>query len=95
MPEVKTQRLYTIPLQDAWKVPYKRRAQKAVALIQKFVVRHMKADPKNVRVGSALNDAVWARGIKHPRERSKSRSCLMKLTSRAKRASRSGSSLRA
>jgi len=66
MPEVKTQRLYTIPLQDAWKVPYKRRAQKAVALIQKFVVRHMKADPKNVRVGSALNDAVWARGIKHP-----------------------------
>ena len=66
MPEVKTQRLYTIPLQDAWKVPYKRRAQKAVILIQKFVERHMKADPKNVRVGPALNDAVWARGIKHP-----------------------------
>ncbi len=66
MPEVKTQRVYTIPLQDAWKVPYKRRAKKAIALIQKFVKRHMKADSKNVRVGTALNEAVWARGIKFP-----------------------------
>ncbi|VVB59185.1 50S ribosomal protein L31e [uncultured archaeon] len=66
MSETKTQRLYTIPLQAAWKVPYKRRAKKAVALIQKFVKRHMKAEPKNVRVGAALNDAVWARGIKFP-----------------------------
>lgn len=66
MPEVKTPRLYTIPLTDAWKVPYKRRAKKAVALIQKFAERHMKADPKNVRVGTALNEAIWARGIKFP-----------------------------
>ena len=66
MTTVKTQRLYTIPLTDAWKVPYKRRAKKAVALIQKFAVRHMKADPKNVRVGTQLNEALWARGIKYP-----------------------------
>ena len=66
MVEVKTQRLYTIPLTDAWKVPYKRRAKKAVALIQKFAERHMKADPKNVRVGTQLNEAIWARGIKFP-----------------------------
>lgn len=66
MAEVKTPRLYTIPLQAAWKVPYKRRAKKAVALIQKFATRHMKADEKSVRVGPALNDAVWARGIKFP-----------------------------
>jgi len=66
MAEVKTQRLYTIPLTDAWKVPYKRRAKKAVALIQKFAERHMKADPKNVRVGTQLNEAIWARGIKFP-----------------------------
>ena len=66
MTTVKTPRLYTIPLTDAWKVPYKRRAKKAVALIQKFAVRHMKADPKNVRVGTQLNEALWARGIKYP-----------------------------
>ncbi len=66
MVEVKTPRLYTIPLQAAWKVPYKQRAKKAVALIQKFVERHMKTDGKNVRVGAALNDAVWSRGIKFP-----------------------------
>ncbi len=66
MVETKTQRLYTIPLTDAWKVPYKRRAKKAVALIQKFAERHMKADPKNVRVGTQLNEAIWARGIKFP-----------------------------
>ncbi len=66
MTTVKTQRLYTIPLTDAWKVPYKRRAKKAVALIQKFAERHMKADAKNVRVGTQLNEAIWARGIKFP-----------------------------
>lgn len=66
MSETKTPRLYTIPLQAAWKVPYKQRAKKAVALIQKFVRRHMKTDEKNVRVGAALNDAVWSRGIKFP-----------------------------
>jgi large subunit ribosomal protein L31e len=66
MTTVKTPRLYTIPLTDAWKVPYKRRAKKAVALIQKFAERHMKADPKNVRVGTQLNEAIWARGIKFP-----------------------------
>ena len=66
MTTVKTPRLYTIPLTDAWKVPYKRRAKKAVALIQKFAERHMKADPKNVRVGTQLNEAIWSRGIKFP-----------------------------
>ncbi len=66
MTTVKTQRLYTIPLTDAWKVPYKRRAKKAVSIIQKFAERHMKADPKNVRVGTQLNEAIWARGIKFP-----------------------------
>lgn len=66
MVEVKTQRLYTIPLQAAWKVPYKQRAKKAVSIIQKFVQRHMKADEKNVKVGTVLNDAVWSRGIKYP-----------------------------
>lgn len=66
MTTVKTPRLYTIPLTDAWKSPYKRRAKKAVALIQKFAVRHMKADPKNVRVGTQLNEVIWSRGIKFP-----------------------------
>lgn len=64
--KIPTQRLYTIPLRDAWKVPYKRRAKKAVALIQKFVKRHMKTDEKSVRVGTQLNEAIWARGIKFP-----------------------------
>lgn len=61
-----TQRLYTIPLQAAWKVPYKQRAKKAVSIIQKFVERHMKTGLANVKVGAALNDAVWSRGIKYP-----------------------------
>jgi len=59
-----TQRVYTIPLREAWKGAYKRRAKKAIIFIKAFITRHMKAE--NVKIGTELNHAVWERGIKNP-----------------------------
>ena len=60
------ERLYVIPLTDAWKAAYKRRAKKSVAVIKQFASKHMKKDLKAVKIGSKLNDLVWSRGIKSP-----------------------------
>ena len=60
------ERLYVIPLTDAWKAAYKRRAKKCVAVIKQFASKHMKKDLKSVKIGSKLNDLVWSRGIKSP-----------------------------
>ena len=60
------ERLYVIPLTDAWKGAYKRRAKKSIAVIKTFASKHMKVIYKNVKIGSILNDLIWADGIKSP-----------------------------
>lgn len=56
--------LYTIPLKDAWKGAYKRRAKKCMHIIKEFVARHAKAE--KIKIGPALNQKIWERGIKSP-----------------------------
>jgi len=56
----------TIPLDDAWKVAYKRRAKKCISIIRNFVARHEKVDAGKVKIGQQLNQSIWARGIKSP-----------------------------
>jgi len=58
------EKVYTIPLRDAWKGPCKKRATKCLYVIREFVKRHMKTE--NVKVGAALNHEIWCRGIKNP-----------------------------
>ncbi len=61
------ERQYTIPLRKEWlKVPQYRRAEKAAKAIREFLVRHMRANPENVKIGRWLNEMVWQRGIKNP-----------------------------
>jgi large subunit ribosomal protein L31e len=66
------ERTYTIPLRREWlkSVKYKR-AKKAVRAIKEFLMRHMKADAENVKIGRYLNLIVWAHGIKNPPSRVK------------------------
>lgn len=68
-PKVILERVYTIPLRDAWKAPYRVRTQKAVRVLKSFLLRHMKAD--RVKLNADLNDALWVRGIEHPPRRVK------------------------
>ncbi|MCK5698241.1 MAG: 60S ribosomal protein L31 [Candidatus Aenigmarchaeota archaeon] len=58
------EKVYTIPLRDAWKGPCKKRAKKCLYVIREFVKRHMKTE--KVKVGTALNHEIWCRGIKNP-----------------------------
>lgn len=58
------ERIYTIPLAKAWAVPKYRRAEKAITVLREFVQRHMK--PEEIIIDTAVNEVIWARGIKNP-----------------------------
>ncbi|MBN1644439.1 50S ribosomal protein L31e [Candidatus Woesearchaeota archaeon] len=61
------ERTYTIPLRKEWqKAPRYRRAKKAVNAVKAFLIKHMKADEKNVKIGKYLNKELWKHGMKNP-----------------------------
>lgn len=61
------ERLYTVPLRDAFDAKRTVRAKRAMKVIREFIAKHMKAD--SVRMSMSLNSMVWARGIqKIPRK---------------------------
>ncbi|MEM4297743.1 MAG: 50S ribosomal protein L31e, partial [Nitrososphaerota archaeon] len=61
------ERIYTIPLGRAWIAPRHRRTKRAVELIKKFAIRHMKAS--EVIISPELNEELWRRGIEKPPRR--------------------------
>lgn len=63
------EKVYTIPLRDAWKGAYKYRAKKSMYVIREFVKRHTKTE--NVRIGQELNHEIWENGRKNPPRRVK------------------------
>ena len=64
------EREYIIPLRREWlKVPEYKRANKAVKMIKKFLVRHMKIydkDFKKIKMDILLNNEIRFRGIRKP-----------------------------
>jgi len=61
------ERTYTIPLRKEWrKAARYRRAKKAVNAVRAFLIKHMKADEKNVKIGKYLNKELWKHGMKNP-----------------------------
>lgn len=63
------ERIYTIPLRDAFQVPKTRRSKKAINLIRRFLERHTKT--ANIKIDSSLNEKIWERGIEKPPRRIK------------------------
>lgn len=63
-----TERTYIINLRREWlKVPRYKRSKKAVKGLREFLAKNMKQpDISQVKIGSKLNEAVWARGMKNP-----------------------------
>ncbi|MCD6529122.1 50S ribosomal protein L31e [Candidatus Bathyarchaeota archaeon] len=57
-------RIYVIPLRDAWSSPRKRRTPRAIRILKEFITRHMKAD--SVKIDNSLNEAIWSKGIEKP-----------------------------
>lgn len=59
------ERTYTIPLRKEFrKVPNWKQTNKAVSAVRAFLEKHMKSE--DVRLGKALNDKLWERGIRNP-----------------------------
>jgi len=69
-PEVEVERIYTVPLRDAYGAVRKRRAKRAVTLLRQFIKRHMKPEEDaEIIIDPALNEYLWARGIEKPPRR--------------------------
>ena len=62
-------REYVINLRRAYEVSRTKRAKYAVGLIRRFIARHLKVEPKLVKVGQKLNVALWSRSIEKPPRR--------------------------
>jgi large subunit ribosomal protein L31e len=58
------ERILTIPLRGAIKVPRTKRAPYAVRLLKRLVGRHMKSD--NVWLEPPVSELIWKRGMEHP-----------------------------
>jgi large subunit ribosomal protein L31e len=64
MPDI--EKVMDIPLRAAKRVPRTQRAKRAVKEIRAHVVRHLKADPKNVWIDPLVNEKLWSRSIQKP-----------------------------
>ena len=65
------ERIYTIPLRDAFEHVRKKRGKRAVKMIQEFALRHTKAD--DVRISEGVNSTILRDGIEKPPRRIKVR----------------------
>jgi large subunit ribosomal protein L31e len=58
------ERIYTVPLKEAWNAQRYRRSERAMMVLKAFAKRHMKAE--TISVDTSVNEVIWARGIKSP-----------------------------
>jgi large subunit ribosomal protein L31e len=56
-----TERVYTIPLRDAKKVPRSIRAPRAIRYVKEFLQKHMKSE--EIMIDNSINEKIWERGI--------------------------------
>lgn len=61
-----TERVYTIPLREAKRVPRWRRSKRAMSEIRSYLSKHMKTPVEDVKIDPRLNEVIWARGNQKP-----------------------------
>lgn len=61
------ERIYTIPLREAFKKARNKRVPYAMKIIRSYLLTHMKAD--EVKIGSKLNEEIWSRSVGKPPRR--------------------------
>jgi len=71
--EIVEERIYTIPLRQAWVSPRKKRVPRAVRLVKSFIQRHMKLEEsvgdeeqERLVISNEVNEKLWSRGIEKP-----------------------------
>ena len=63
------ERVLVVPLRIVKVAPRTKRANRAVSEVRQFVARHMKTDLEKVWIDTAVNEALWSRGIQKPPRR--------------------------
>ena len=58
------EKIYTIPLGEAYRKARAKRTPYAAQLVRSYIKTHAKVE--TVKMGSHLNEALWARSIKKP-----------------------------
>lgn len=60
------ERTITVPLRITRITPRTKRANRAISEIRAHIAQHMKAEESQVWIDTAVNEAVWERGIQKP-----------------------------
>ncbi len=66
---VEVERVYVINLRRTREVSRTKRSPYAVRLIRRFVARHMRVDPENVKIDNGVNEYIWSGSIEKPPRR--------------------------
>lgn len=61
------EKIFTIPLRDAFLTERTHRSRKAMDLVRAFLEKNMKAE--EIVIGKSINEEVWKRGIQKPPRR--------------------------
>ena len=64
--DIVEERIYTVPLSRAWIGPRNKRAPRAVRVLRRFILRHMKIEEEYLRISNDVNERIWSRGIQKP-----------------------------
>ncbi len=62
--EFTSERDYIVPLSSVYWLGRSKRAKRAVNVLRRFVVKHMKAE--DVYIDQEVNEAIWSRSIEKP-----------------------------
>ena len=62
--EEKLERIYTVPLTQAWITARHKRTKRAVKVLREFAEHHMKSS--EIKITTELNERLWNRGITKP-----------------------------
>jgi len=65
------ERVYTVPLADAYKTVRGKRSRRAVKILKSFLARHMKTQEERVKLSKEVNSYVWQHGMQEPPRRIK------------------------
>ncbi len=60
------EQVYTIPLRTAKLAPRWKRSSRAMTIIRKYLVKHMKVEPSLIKLDKTINELIWARGSQKP-----------------------------
>lgn len=60
------ERVYTIPLRKVKNTPRWKRAKRATAEVRRYLEKHLKTEPENIKLDYTINEKLWERGISKP-----------------------------